>query len=147
MTSDALTCRLAHAAYALHATLEGELHPILLQLELTLALADVVWQLDPALQPVSRRDLAQRLRCDPSNVTFLVDRLERRGLVARGRSNRDRRATTLRLTPAGRRTRQRLIDAVARSSMFAGLSPSEQHQLAVLLDRCSFRAPSTPPAG
>ena len=37
---------------------------------------------------------------DP-DITRLVDRLERRGLVARSREGRDRRVTTTRITPAG----------------------------------------------
>ena len=33
--------------------------------------------------PISMRELAERLRSDPSNVTGLIDRLEARGLVER----------------------------------------------------------------
>jgi DNA-binding MarR family transcriptional regulator len=139
VTSPRLTYRLAQAAYALHAILEGELHETLVELELTLPLADVVWQLDPAHGPLSRRDLADRLGCDPSNVTFLVDRLEQRRLVTRVRSSGDGRVRPLRLTDEGRRTRRLLIDAIARSSMFTGLTTTEQQQLAELLERCGRR--------
>ena len=37
------------------------------------------------------RHLASLLKCDPSNVTFLVDRLEERGLVERQTDPADRR--------------------------------------------------------
>jgi DNA-binding MarR family transcriptional regulator len=134
--SSKLTYRLAQAAYGLHAALEGELHQTLIQLDLTLPLADVLWQLDPALGPISRRELAERLGCDPSNVTFLIDRLERRRLVARARSSGDRRVRTLRLTEEGSRTRRRLIETIARSSIFTGLTSGEQRELTELLDRC-----------
>jgi len=45
--------------------------------------------------PVPMRELADRLRCDVSNVTGLVDRLEQRGLVERRPAPSDRRVKTL----------------------------------------------------
>ena len=127
---------LAQAAYEFHARLERELHEALVELELTDALADALWQLDPALGPLSRRELAERLRCDPSNVTFLVDRLERKRLVTRARAAGDRRVRALALTAAGSQARTRLITTVARSSMFRRLTAAQQRQLAELLGRC-----------
>jgi DNA-binding MarR family transcriptional regulator len=132
----AITYRLAHAAYELHTNLERQLHEALAELELTLPLADVLWQLDPSHGPLSRRQLAARLNCDPSNVTFLVDRLERRHLVTRGRAGADRRVKTLTLTAAGAEVRGHLIATIARSSMFSQLTSVEQRRLADLLDRC-----------
>jgi DNA-binding MarR family transcriptional regulator len=129
--------QLARAAYDLHAALERELHDTLLELNLTVALSDVLWQLDPALGPVSRRGLAERLGCDPSNVTFLVDRLEQRRLVSRARAGSDRRVTVLALTRAGAEVRDRLITTLAESPMFSGLSTAQQRQLAALLKRCA----------
>jgi MarR family transcriptional regulator, organic hydroperoxide resistance regulator len=131
-----LAYRLAEAAYRLHAALERHLHDTLVELELTVPLADALWQLDPALGPLSRRALAERLRCDPSNVTFLVDRLEERGLVSRARAGGDRRVKALALTPAGAEVRSRLIATIAQSSMFSELTRAEQRQLAALLGRC-----------
>ena len=81
-----LAYRLAEAAYELHAALERHLHDTLVELDLTIPLSDAIWQLDPKLGPVSRRELAERLHCDPSNVTFLVDRLAKRRLVTRARA-------------------------------------------------------------
>jgi DNA-binding MarR family transcriptional regulator len=128
---------LAQAAYALHSGLEHELHETLLELDLTIPLADLVWQLDPELGPLSRRELAERLHCDPSNVTFLVDRLERKRLVARARARSDRRVKALALTPAGVEVRKRLIATLAESGMFARLTRPEHRQLAALLWRCT----------
>jgi DNA-binding MarR family transcriptional regulator len=127
-------------AYDLHAALERHLHDTLAEVDLTLALADALWQLDPALGPLSRGELAERLRCDPSNVTFLVDRLEERRLVRRDRAAGDRRVKALALTPAGARVRGRLLATIADSSMFGGLTRTEQRQLTRLLGRCRFRA-------
>jgi len=48
------------------------------------------------------QELARLLDLDKSSVTGLVDRAERRGLVARAPSPVDRRATLVRLTDEGR---------------------------------------------
>jgi DNA-binding MarR family transcriptional regulator len=135
------TYELAQLAYELHAALERHLHDTLDELDLTLALADALWQLDPALGPQSRRDLAERLQCDPSNVTFVVNRLERRRLVSRARGNRDRRVKALTLTQAGIEVRHRLIATLAQSPMFSELTNAERRQLAGLLGRCVGSAP------
>jgi DNA-binding MarR family transcriptional regulator len=103
---------------------------------LTVALADALWQLDPAVGPLSRRALAERLHCDPSNVTFLADRLEQRQLVSRARAGSDRRVNALALTPAGVEVRNRLIATIAESSLFGTLTSAQQRQLADLLRRC-----------
>jgi len=46
--------------------------------------------------------LAQALRCDPSNITGIVDRLVANKLVSRQESPTDRRAKTLTITEKGR---------------------------------------------
>lgn len=48
------------------------------------------------------------------DVTRLVDRMERDGLVARGRSARDRRVVLVRITAEGRRRAEALYPAVMR---------------------------------
>jgi len=131
-----LAYRLAEAAYELHAALERHLHDMLVELDLTIPLSDAIWQLDPKLGPLSRRELAERLHCDPSNVTFLVDRLERRRLLTRARARSDRRIQALALTPAGIDVRERLIATIADSSMFTSLTRAQQRHLADLLQRC-----------
>jgi DNA-binding MarR family transcriptional regulator len=59
--------------------------------------------------PISMRELAERLKSDPSNVTGLIDRLEARGLVARRPDPTDRRIKGLALTSAGATLRERLF--------------------------------------
>jgi DNA-binding MarR family transcriptional regulator len=58
---------------------------------------------------ISMRELAERLKSDPSNVTGLIDRLEARGLVERRPDPADRRIKGLALTSAGARLRERLF--------------------------------------
>ncbi len=46
-------------------------------------------------------EIAERMINRDPDITRLVDRLERRGLVARSREGQDRRVITTRITPAG----------------------------------------------
>jgi MarR family transcriptional regulator, organic hydroperoxide resistance regulator len=55
------------------------------------------------------RRLVERLGCDASNVTGIVDRLEARGLVERTACAHDRRVRMVRLTPRGAETRARIV--------------------------------------
>jgi DNA-binding MarR family transcriptional regulator len=47
------------------------------------------------------REVGERMIARDPDITRLVDRLERRGFLARSRDNRDRRVITVRITPAG----------------------------------------------
>src|SRR5260370_39277425 len=60
------------------------------------------------------RALAREWGCDPSNATWLVDRLERQNLAAREAVEGDRRVKSVVLTPKGTRLRARLIRAFYR---------------------------------
>jgi DNA-binding MarR family transcriptional regulator len=60
----------------------------------------------------SMRSLADEWACDPSNATWLVDRLERQGLAKRVSRDGDRRVKAVVLTPKGRRLRGELIDSL-----------------------------------
>jgi DNA-binding MarR family transcriptional regulator len=59
--------------------------------------------------PRPMRALAQAWACDASNVTWMVDRLEKRGLVERRTLPTDRRVKTVVLTPLGAKTRAELF--------------------------------------
>jgi DNA-binding MarR family transcriptional regulator len=60
----------------------------------------------------SMRSLAEEWSCDPSNATWLVDRLERQGLVTRVARDDDRRVKSVVLTPKGKRLRRALINSL-----------------------------------
>lgn len=87
-------------------------------------------------QPIAMSTLAEAQGCDPSNVTGLVDRTTRLGLVQRQPAPDDRRVRLLSLTDAGRETRDLIEGELAQeiSISFAGTS-SEQAQLSELLRR------------
>jgi DNA-binding MarR family transcriptional regulator len=61
------------------------------------------------------------LHCDPSNVRFLVDRLEQRRLAQRAVDHHDRRVKAVSLTPAGVAVRQQLVAGAAAAPVFAWL--------------------------
>ncbi|MDG9711851.1 MarR family winged helix-turn-helix transcriptional regulator [Streptomyces sp. DH10] len=79
------------------------------------------------LEPLPMRRLAQRLKCEPSNVTGIVDRLEARGLVERRPDPADRRVKVAAATSEGRRVARSLRDSLrfAREPL-AGLSEGER---------------------
>lgn len=55
-------------------------------------------------------DLAEAWTCDASNATFIVDRLEERGLAERRSVPTDRRVKLVVLTGRGDEVRQRVLD-------------------------------------
>src|SRR5215216_3887673 len=83
-------------------------------------------------------DLLRRaLALSHPGVVRLADRLERRGLVRRERSGRDRRAVALRLTRAGRRAADDATRARAEGidSALAALTAGQRRALAGMLER------------
>jgi DNA-binding MarR family transcriptional regulator len=52
-------------------------------------------------QGCSCTEIAERMINRDPDITRLIDRLERRGLVQRAREDKDRRVVTARITPAG----------------------------------------------
>ncbi|GGP68322.1 MarR family winged helix-turn-helix transcriptional regulator [Saccharothrix coeruleofusca] len=81
-------------------------------------------------------DLAAFLGLDKSTMSGLVERAERRGLVARGKSPEDRRVVDVTITPAGRELAERLQEEVnATLAPFTDrLEPADRHLLTHLLD-------------
>jgi DNA-binding MarR family transcriptional regulator len=65
-------------------------------------------QLDPR-SPISQKELAARLKCNPSTVVDPTDRLEDARLVIRRPNPGDRRVNVLVVTPKGAGVRRRLI--------------------------------------
>ncbi|BAJ26667.1 MULTISPECIES: MarR family transcriptional regulator [Kitasatospora] len=87
--------------------------------------------------PHTQRELAARLRLDPSDLAKAADLLDAAGWIDRTRDPADRRRLTLTLTPAGR-TRLAELQAGARAAqdeLLAPLDPAERTTLHVLLLR------------
>jgi len=81
--------------------------------------------------------IGEQIRLNPTQMVFLVDELEDRGLVERRRNPADRRSYALFLTPAGWDMLSRIQEAgrVHQARLGASLSESEQEQLTQLLRR------------
>ena len=108
-------------------------HAALREQDLTPPLAMTLRLLD---EPRSMRFLAEAHRCDASNITGLVDRLEGRGLVQRRPDPNDRRVTLVERTREGDRIRQRLaMRAFDRLAGRQDLSATELATLVELLER------------
>ncbi|NUW45272.1 MarR family winged helix-turn-helix transcriptional regulator [Nonomuraea rhodomycinica] len=89
--------------------------------------------------PMTLRELAERMSCEPSNATFVADRLEEQGYLERHPHPGNRRAKQLVLTPAGSELRERLLGLLSENSPLAPLAPEEQDTLQRLLARAVVR--------
>lgn len=103
-------------------------------IDLTETQAAVLRELDT---PLTQRQIADALSCEPSNVTFVIDKLERRALVARVPHPTDRRANVIHLTDEGRIARTETIDRFEKSSPLASLDDAELDRLEELLAKAS----------
>jgi MarR family transcriptional regulator, organic hydroperoxide resistance regulator len=90
-------------------------------------------------RPMTLRELAERMSCEPSNATFVADRLEEQGYLERHPHPDDRRAKQLVLTPKGTELRERLIELLSEDSPLAPLAPEEQDVLHRLLTHALIR--------
>ena len=139
-SADDVSKRLSRAEQLLSSRIAGlldslsqGLHRELREQDLTPPLAMTLRLLD---QPRSMRYLADAHHCDASNITGIVDRLERRGLVQRKADETDRRVTIVHRTSDGDEMRARLVGAAL--STLPGLhqlSTDELEQLNELLGR------------
>jgi len=128
-----MSIKVIEGVFALHERLRGDVATVLEELGLTSSVADALWAVDPNEPPPSRRALARRLHCDPSNVTFLADRLEQHGLIERISDNDDRRVKALKLTRAGVEARAKFATALLEALGSYGFTEQDQRQLAKLL--------------
>ncbi|QES41445.1 MarR family transcriptional regulator [Streptomyces venezuelae] len=89
-----------------------------------------------SLEPMPMRRIAQKLKCEPSNITGIVDRLAARGLVERRPDAADRRVKLAAPTAEGARVARSLRESLdfAREPL-AELSREERLVLRGLLRR------------
>ena len=93
---------------------------------------------------MSMSALARVLACHASNVSQIVARLEARGLVERTVDGDDRRVKLVRITPAGRRTYQRVRAQFGHArDALARLDEHERRELHRLLEKMSPPLPAT----
>lgn len=96
---------------------------------------DVIAQVGSA-EGLTQRDLAGRLVVTEGNVTQLLDKLQRQGLVTR---HADGRCNRLGLTAAGRRLYRKVVPEQNRliAAQFSVLDDREQEELRRLLRKLS----------
>jgi DNA-binding MarR family transcriptional regulator len=92
--------------------------------------------------PMTSRELARRMSCEPSNVTYVIDRLAGLGLVERQPHPSDRRAKQLVLTECGTKVRDDLLATLVIDSPLEGLTAHEQRLLHDLLLRAINDSPN-----
>jgi DNA-binding MarR family transcriptional regulator len=84
--------------------------------------------------PMRMRDMADRMTCDASYITAVVDRLEATGLAERRPSPTDRRAKEIALTEAGERVASEVRRTMsAPPSRIDRLAPAGRRMLAELM--------------
>jgi len=124
-------------AWRLLLELFGRNRPQMLEIQAEYGLKPpLVLTLQDLDEPKPMGRIAHLLKCDNSTVTWIVDRLEERGLVERGSDPKDRRVKLIALTDEGRRVRD---EVSARLEVpppeIAGLSRTDQKALRDLLRR------------
>jgi DNA-binding MarR family transcriptional regulator len=117
----------------LHRLVAEHLSTVAAEFDLKPGQAQALQQLQPNL-PMTMGDVARGIRCDPSTITGIADRLEERGLVRREPSEKDRRVKSLVLTKSGEALRRKLLLRLADvPEELARLPEGKQRELRRLL--------------
>lgn len=87
--------------------------------------------------PLSSADLSRKLFVTPSNITGVIDRLEKKGLVERMRKEGDRRVSLITLTETGAELSKSLPDPIEKRfiSQLADLEPEHVQILGVAMNQ------------
>lgn len=97
----------------------------------------LIWRLPPG-STMSMREMGERLSCDASFMTGIVDRLEDDGLIERRSDPDDRRVTLIALTGEGAAMRDEALEALHEPPPeLAALDPDELEQLATVLAKAT----------
>jgi DNA-binding MarR family transcriptional regulator len=107
------------------------------EFDITLPRFDLMAQLERHPEGVRMGELSKRMMVTGGNITGITDQLEQEKLVQRTPDPADRRAYSVKLTPAGRRA---FADMAAVhedwiTELTGGLSPTEKHTLIDLLSK------------
>lgn len=86
-------------------------------------------------KPITLRELARRMCCEPSNASYVADRLVGLKWVRRDEHPTDRRAKILTLTSEGEAKRAQLLSRLSDGSPLSNLSRDEISHLKVLLQK------------
>src|SRR2546430_11460003 len=131
-TASAVVSSLLETAEAVEARVEAAVSPR----GLSLAKLGVLHPLAEAREPLPLSELAERQHCVRSNITQLVDRLEKDGLVRRRPDPDDHRGVLAALTPAGEQAYAKGMRALveAQQAIVGALSAGDTKSLKSALD-------------
>lgn len=118
--------------------IEGEIRTRLRnEFGITLPRFDLMAQLERHPEGLRMGELSKRMMVTGGNITGITDQLEQEKLVVRMPDLKDRRAYSVKLTPAGRRAFKRMAavheDWIAE--MFSGMAAEQKNQLFELLSQ------------
>ncbi len=122
--------RLAHGAVYRHFT------ETFANIELTQKQVSVLWLIDDH-PGIAQTDLAQRLRMDRATTMAIINRLQARHYLRRGKSERDGRKQAMYLEPEGKQALVRAKKAIRAHEAWlqARFTPREVETLTELLTR------------
>ena len=120
-------CKLVHH---LARTLDAHVRRVAEQMSLTPSQVIALRELS---EPITARELANRMACEASNATFVLDRLEQQGLIQRRPHPTDRRAKQIVLTGAGQDRRLEALGLLDVRSPLTELDATQQESLRELL--------------
>ncbi len=91
-------------------------------------------------RPRPMKNFCILFHCDASNVTGIIDGLEKKGLVSRRSDSQDRRIKVIQLEPAGKRLQQAIIERLetANDFMLRELSDTEQQQFVQIVAKLTI---------
>jgi DNA-binding MarR family transcriptional regulator len=75
--------------------------------------------------------------CETTNARYVVDRMQKQGLIRREPHPTDRRAKRIVLTEGGKGCRGNLLPALAADAPVTMLSPTERAALTELLEKAT----------
>ncbi len=92
---------------------------------------NILWLLKYTDGPLTQRDISEKLIVDKSNITGLIDRMEKAGVVKRAPVPDDRRSYHIRVTAKGRKLTDELDAAYDRrvQAVMRHLNKAEHEQL------------------
>ncbi len=88
-------------------------------------------------EPMTQRDLTERLGIQPGSASEILAKLEKAGLIIRTSNEADRRTTDIRLTDSGRKLAGEALGERQKrhEEMFSCLSEKEKEQFLLLLEK------------
>lgn len=105
--------------------------------DITLPRFDLMAQLERYPDGLRMGELSKRMMVTGGNITGITDQLENEDLVVRVADPKDRRAYSVKLTPAGRRAFAEMAEVHERwvAELLKDISPQDKGQLITLLSQ------------